>query len=420
MSYWTKRRKTLATVQEIEQEILNEYKIQTENNPESTAQVNASQNFENRDELPSCNIVSSLATDHDNPCWLDSDSESLSDSGSISDTDQPNAESDSSSNDSVNQLQKKLQTWAASFCIPLIALTALLAILRSEFPDLPKDARTLLGTQTKVPVTKICNGEYYHFGLVSCLLKTLDHIASLPKITTLALQFNIDGIPLFKSSKTQFWPILGTIDCDKTRSPFIIGLFCGNSKPSSVWEYLRDFIAELRIVLREGIVRNGTRFKVVVSSFICDAPARAFVKHVKSHNGYYGCDKCSQTGVWSNKMTYPETDAPLRTDDDFEKMKNEEHHLGNSLGPLTGVVKMITQFPIDYMHTCCLGVTRRLIQMWMKGKQLRTRLSSQQIQKISDRLVALRPFMPKEFARKPRSLRDVDRWKATEFRQFMI
>jgi len=28
------------------------------------------------------------------------------------------------------------------------------------------------------------------------------------------------------------WPIL---DCDKTQSPFVIGLFCGNSIPSSVW-----------------------------------------------------------------------------------------------------------------------------------------------------------------------------------------
>lgn len=173
------------------------------------------------------------------------------------------------------------------------------------------------------------------------------------------MQFNIDGIPLFKSSRTQFWPILATVDCDKTRSPFIIGLFCGNSKLSSVWEYLRDFIAELKVVLHEGIVKNGTRFKVAVSSFICDAPARAFVKQVKSHNGYFGCDKCSQTGIWSNKMPYPEMDAPLSTDFDYEMMKTEEHHLSNSLSPLTGLVNMVTQFPVDYMHTCCLGVAKK-------------------------------------------------------------
>lgn len=145
-----------------------------------------------------------------------------------------------------------------------------------------------------------------------------------------------------------------------------------------------------------------------------------FVTPLHEHNGYFGCDKCSQTGIWSNKMPYPEMDAPLSTDFDYEMMKTEEHHLSNSLSPLTGLVNMVTQFPVDYMHTCCLGVTRRLIQMWMKGKNLRTRLPSQRILGISDRLVALRSFMPQEFARKPRSLREVDRWKATEFRQFML
>lgn len=30
---------------------------------------------------------------------------------------------------------------------------------------------------------------------------------------------------------------------------------------------------------------------VQISSVICDAPARAFVKAVKSHTGYSGCDK---------------------------------------------------------------------------------------------------------------------------------
>jgi len=366
MSYWTKRRKTLASVQQIEKEILDEYKTQTENTDDSSVHGHTRQDTESGD-ISSCDTVSSLLPPHENSCDLEkntesdfiSDSDNLSDPGSI----QTNVESDSSSNNSLNQLQTKLQTWAASFCIPLVALTALLAILRPEFPDLPKDARTLLDTQTNVPVVNICNGEYYHFGLVNGLQNILGRISNISEyVQTLALQFNIDGIPLFKSSGRQFWPILATVDCDKTQSPFVIGLFCGNSKPSSVWEYLREFIAELKVVLREGIVKNGTRFKVVVSSFICDAPARAFLKNVKSHNGYFGCDKCSQTGVWSNKMTYPETDAPLRTDMDYE-MTNEEHHLNNTLSPLHELVKMVTQFPLDYMHTRCLGVMRRFIQM---------------------------------------------------------
>ena len=61
---------------------------------------------------------------------------------------------------------------------------------------------------------------------------------------------------------------------------------------------------------------------------------------------------------------------------------------------------MVTQFPIDYMHLVCLGVTRRLLLFWRKGP--------------------LHCVIAKEFARKPRSLCEIDRWKATELRQFLL
>lgn len=115
-------------------------------------------------------------------------------------------------------------------------------------------------------------------------------------------------------------------------------------------------------------------------------------------------------------MTYPETKVRLRTDSSFTDMVDEEHHIGNS--PLSGLVKMVSMFPIDYMHLCCLGVTRKLLNMWLKGKDLTTRLPSQTVQTISGKLLMLRSYMPCEF--KPRGLSEMDRWKATELRSFML
>lgn len=64
-----------------------------------------------------------------------------------------------------------------------------------------------------------------------------------------------------------------------------------------------------------------------ISCVICDTPARAFVKQVKGHSGYYGCDKCVQKGHYlNNRMTFPETESLLRTDVQFDVMVNEEHH----------------------------------------------------------------------------------------------
>lgn len=175
---------------------------------------------------------------------------------------------------------------------------------------------------------------------------------------------------------------------------------------------------DLSQLLQNGLTFRGRSLTVLVSSFICDAPARAFVKQIKCHNGYSGCDKCHQVGEWRNKMTYPETTVRLRSDEEFAAMVDEDHHTNPS--PLSGTVKMVSQFPIDYMHLCCLGVTRKLIHFWLRGKNVTTRQPSKVVSALSEKLVNLCAHVPSEFARKPRDLTEIDRWKATELRQFMI
>ena len=71
------------------------------------------------------------------------------------------------------------------------------------------------------------------------------------------------------------------------------------------------------------------------------------------------------------------------------------------------------------MHLVCLGVTRRLLLCWLKGP-FNVRIGTNTISELSNKLLCLIPNMPREFARKPRSLSEVMRWKATEFRQFLL
>ena len=58
----------------------------------------------------------------------------------------------------------------------------------------------------------------------------------------LQLQVNVDGLPIYKSTNSQLWPILGMVVnvCDKV--PFVIGLSGGQTKPSSISEYLCAFV----------------------------------------------------------------------------------------------------------------------------------------------------------------------------------
>ncbi|KAG1657413.1 hypothetical protein GQR58_023391 [Nymphon striatum] len=133
------------------------------------------------------------------------------------------------------------------------------------------------------------------------------------------------------------------------------------------------------------------------------------------------CDKCSQSGLYINhRMTYPNNDSLLWTDESFLSDLAEDHRAPNWTIPFPGfTVNFISQFPVDYMHLVCLGVVRRLLNIWLKGK-LKTRLTNRLVDQLSSALVQLRSHIPSEFARKPRSVREVDRWKATEFKQFLL
>ena len=250
--------------------------------------------------------------------------------------------------------------------ISLFALSTLLAILNIYHPYLPKDSRTLLKTNIFYNIKNIAGGSYYHFGINSALKTTLDHFYQ-HKITEtiLPLQINFDGLPLYKSTNGQFWPILGMLDKPRITRPFVIGLFYGTSKPSSLDEYLDDFVTEMTQLKSEGFLYKDHKYEVQISSIMCDAPARSFIKSVKSHSGYGGCDKCSQHGEHDKGMTFPESNAPLRTDVTFDEMSDKDHHTGVS--PLTKLnVGMVSQFPMDYMHLVCLGVMKRLIGLWKK------------------------------------------------------
>ena len=146
----------------------------------------------------------------------------------------PLSDSDDSLNeensDEPTNLSQSLSNWSVRFGISLVALSALLDILHPYFSDLPKDGRTLLKTKRVYDIRELGGGQYYHFGLlksIKCQLAKFVDTLSLTSSTCLALQINVDGLPLFKISNFQLWPILGRLLNVKTSQPFVIGVFSG-------------------------------------------------------------------------------------------------------------------------------------------------------------------------------------------------
>ncbi|KAJ8937837.1 hypothetical protein NQ314_011698 [Rhamnusium bicolor] len=315
-------------------------------------------------------------------------------------------------------LRSSLRQWSVNLNVSHAAVTGLLHVLHPFHTYLPLSSKALLKTPRQTDIKQIGDGEFYYFGLKASIKSNLSACNQEIKGDKIEISFNIDGIPLFNSSNQQFWPILGLIKNFRSK-PFAIGIFSGRSKPKPLELYLEDFVNELSLLLQEGFKYNNKKYQIIVHSFVCDAPARAFIKCIKTHSGYSSCEKCVNPGEYiQGRIVFKNVFASKRTDAAFIIQQDEDHHIG--LSPLLNLgIGMVTTFPVDYMHACCLGVMRKLISFWLSGT-LSTRLCSLKVQIISKQMIALKQHIPLEFNRKPRTLGEVQRWKATEFRTFLL
>lgn len=364
-----------------------------------------------------------LLRDSDDTLHTDEDSELIEDEEDFNTTSSDSLEL-SSDEDDINacnaeenvSFESELGEWQSLHKVTREALNHLLDILRKQGHKLPKDFRTLMKTPRQINSREFCGGENLYFGVETGLLKIVSRHSAQFSGQGLCISFNIDGVPLFKSTNVQLWPILCSV---KGFEPFVVALFCGTSKPDSLGNYLSDFKNELCELKRNSVSYKDETFSVSFSAFVCDAPARSFLKCTKSFNGYYGCKRCVIKGRWNNRVIFhSDRTHTLRTDEKFKNFEYKEHQI--NLSPLVEIgVECIKGFPLDYMHLVCLGVMKRILMFFKQGPR-ECRLSQQQLNLLSSNLKKLNGKMPREFARQPRSLLYLDKWKATEFRQFLL
>lgn len=178
----------------------------------------------------------------------------------------------------ASYLLLSLREWVVHYNISQRALRALIQMLKISYNDkkLPKDPCTIMKTPRSVEVTKMIDGsEYWHQGLEMCLRNCFKDFSEDENIS---INLNIDGLPLFNSATKCFWPILFNIFEHPEISPMSLGIFYGEKKPENVAIYFRPFVDEFKNILENGLIINGKQLTVLVRCFICDSPARAFVK----------------------------------------------------------------------------------------------------------------------------------------------
>ncbi len=157
----------------------------------------------------------------------------------------------------------------------------------------------------------------------------------------------------------------------------------------------------------EEVIVDGVHYAFQLSTIICDAPARQFVKAIKGHCGYGACERCTQRGVHIEehkcRIFNQLENVVLRTDNSFRKRFNKNPHTGDS--PFEQLdIDMIYSFPLDYMHLVLLGVFKRLILIWTgkwNKKKLKHKLGTRERVDIDQKLRNIRKSYPKEFHRIP-------------------
>ncbi|KYN15964.1 hypothetical protein ALC57_11792 [Trachymyrmex cornetzi] len=320
----------------------------------------------------------------------------------------------------------ELRAWTLSKnpTIPHTRLDALLRILRVRLlPNLPLSSKTFLRTASVDYDVQIHedSSEFVYFGLKKILQMSIN--PNLHTNNVVNLKINVDGVQLFKSSSKQFWPILCQVHSEKdVYQPFPIAIYCGTHKPQNLEQYLQQFIEEINYLHENGFEVNGQHLQVKLIAFICDRPARAFIKCIKGHGAYWSCERCMVHGERvEGRTVYPVSEgAEKRTDDSFRNQQNLEHHQG--VTPLLNIrlkLDMILAFLLDFMHLVCLGVMEKILNYWLYGN-ITIRLSQTAKCLLTNLLVKLQHQVPQEFQRTTHSFADVKKFKATELKFLLL
>lgn len=146
------------------------------------------------------------------------------------------------------------------------------------------------------------SGECWYGGLKNKLI----HLCKKRNCSDiLELTFHIDGTPIYKSSKSEFWPVQCSVKGIEMKA-FFVQLYEGSSKPYSAEVFIRPLLNEIHELSASGLpvtMKGQTKiYEMRIDKFILDAPARAFLKCIIGHGGYFSCERCEEEGEYLRKV----------------------------------------------------------------------------------------------------------------------
>jgi hypothetical protein len=190
-------------------------------------------------------------------------------------------------------------------------------------------------------------------------------------------------------------------------------------KCATFLELLLEFVQEVNHINLHGIQLNSRNFHIQINNFCLDSPAKASVCCIVHPTGYNSCLYCKIVGIYfKNRVTFTETNVESRTDDDFKNKFDFKHHKGVSILETELNLKMVTQFPPDYLHVVLLGATKKILKNWFQPKQ--PQLSNSMRKQVSSHLKMCNDFLPSEIHRRCRPVEEILTYHGNELRVFSL
>lgn len=316
-------------------------------------------------------------------------------------------ESSKSSSSEEMSFGDELLLFFQTFNVSEKAMQFLLDACARHNVDAPRSLHALKKKEKNIHVSyeveHFYNGNFSYIGIEESLKFAMGNCLieySHDSICEFEVIFNIDGLPLFKSSNISLWPILMKVDC--LPRPLLVAVFVGNGKPN-LDAFLEKFVNELKLFTKHGVICGGRLIKFKKILFACDAPAKSYICRVKGHNAKEACQYCDAVGEYTERRIVHSLQTSNR--------RSDENYASNTESNQCGVTPLLTvpnfgiyrSLVIDYQHAVCLGTVRKLFRLYFKDK---ARVSKDGIAALSDVIEQNAKHTPFEFKRRPRRINE--------------
>eukprot|EP00731_Ephydatia_muelleri_P013443 Em0007g753a len=185
-----------------------------------------------------------------------------------------------------------------------------------------------------------------------------------------------DGIPVFKSSGLQLWPIeLCIAKRYNVQYLLVGGLWLGSVKPD-MNKILKPILTRIKKledsekIIRTKVGNKKLKAKLILATF--DLIAKAMAMNLTQFNGKYGCPYCLDIGTYEQHRTIylPSDLHEPRIFSDvilWATMAQEmEEPVYGVFGPsvLSDLIDLILCIPVDYMHAILEGLAKQFMKYW--------------------------------------------------------